>query len=65
MYHKPQHRSYLHTRDERREAEGALAQEGVHGDPQLLLYPRTFFSWFDFPHFSDDAGKQGTEQLLG
>lgn len=67
VYHKAQatHWSYLHTRDEWREAEGALAQEGVHVDPQLLLDPRTFFSWFDILHFSHDAGEQAAEQLLG
>lgn len=56
---------YLHARDERGEAEGALAQERVHVDPQLLLDPRALLSWFDFLHFAEDAGEHGAEQLLG
>lgn len=57
--------SYLHARDERREAEGALAEERVHVEPQLLFDPRAVLSRLDAVHLAEDAGKQGAEQLLG
>lgn len=57
--------SYLHTRYERREAEHAPAQEGVHVAPQLLFDPPALLRTAALLHFLEDAREKGAEQLLG
>lgn len=56
---------YLHTCYKWREADGTLAQEFIHVDPQLLFNLPALPSWFVFFHFLEDSSKQGAEQLLG